>query len=320
MMRLSRMLKILRDPVWGSIGVLIGFVGVFVALAPNVPGELAVIHVRHISSDDYLLPKDRIKLLVAGGEQQSQDFVVDHFIVTNTSTRPLLAKDFVSPIEVASASSAKRILTIESCSEQLTAACAANEVARAEGAAFIPVLWEKSEDKWVATPSLLNPREESCVAVISEASVGTAAKASDRIQWKARIVGLQLRAYDSIQDFATKSGKHWQEYFLTSVRLEGLAVYWFIALQCVFFLITSFVSVRGNWISNLSLRSLFKILLVVLLSSSTAEILIDTFINRRSIADQHAVVWPLIFSHGMLIIWLAYRALRRPRGSTFVPL
>lgn len=313
---MSSVLRVLRDPVWQAIGALIGVIAIFVAIstAPPSGGELAVVHLQKIKFSEYMLPADRIKLLVQGSKQELNDAAVDYFIIQNLTTKPILAADFTKPLEVQKGPNTKRILVVESCSKSLAQKCSPDGASTPSGATYVAFDWAAKGDKWVATPGLLNAGDQSCVVVISEDAGKPTSKTSDRLVWETRIASVQFKAYGSQADFAANQTKRWVDYVTTTVELTGLGAYWFVLLQCTLFVITAYLGARSGWVSGLSSRDLIRLMFVMILATTTSEILIDIFVNRRG-DGLHPISWPLIVLHGVFVGYLAYRALHRQAPS-----
>ena len=82
----------------------IGIIAIFVSVSGSPPsgGELAVVHFQKVKFGDYLLPVDRVKLLVQGSKQEFNEAVVDYFIINNKTSKAILASDYTVPLEAVS--------------------------------------------------------------------------------------------------------------------------------------------------------------------------------------------------------------------------
>jgi hypothetical protein len=314
---MSSILRTLRDPIWQAIGALIGIIAIFVSVSGSPPsgGELAVVHFQKVKFGDYLLPVDRVKLLVQGSKQEFNEAVVDYFIINNKTSKAILASDYTVPLEVKKGPNTKRLLAVESCTKPLAQKCSADGTSTPSGASYVAFDWVAKGEKWVATPSLLNPGDQSCVVVISEDSGKPTTKTTDRLEWETRVTSVQFRVYGSPADFATNQTKSWKDYVETSVIFSGTAAYWFLLLQGTLFVVTAFLGARSSWISSLSLRDLVRLVFIVVVSTTTSEILIDIFVNHRG-DNLHPIVYPLVVLHVTFICYLAYRALRKASSSS----
>jgi hypothetical protein len=309
---MSRALAFLRDPVWQSVGALVGVVTLFVTIATtSSSGELAVVHMGQVKFSDYGLPKDRVQLLVQGSKQELDRAVVDYYTIANTTSRPILPADYAVALEVTRPEGGPHIFLVESCSKFLAEGPGGNRTS--SGGAYVPFEWAtRGNDRWTATPALMNQDDQSCVMVISEVAGGSAPIGSKPVEWNARITNVRFGVYTSVADFNSKASRPWYEYFATAVVLLGAAVYWFVLLQTVLFLSMAALLTQAGWPMRLSFKYLTGLLVTVLLSTSTAEILIDIFINRRS--NLSPLVWPLLALHGFFALYLVYASLRRKAG------
>lgn len=310
---MSLPLRILRDTVWQSIGALISILAIFISVVtlPSSGGELAVIHNSRVKFDD-LIPGQRVQLLAQGLLQELNGTVIDYYILMNTAKRPILPADFTSPIEAVKGLGAKRVLLVDSCAPTPTPTSAQPF----HGASFVAFTWAAQGDGWTAVPALLNPNEQSCVIVISELASSPVQGPPNSVTWRARVANVQLAVYASQLAYYLRPNKPWSEYtFFTQVRLEGTSVYWFVLLQSIIFVATIVLATHSRWIDSGSRFVAIRLLAAMLLSTSTAEILVDIFVNRRG-PMQHPIVWPLLFLHASVLGYFAIRSLRIPRPPT----
>jgi hypothetical protein len=171
---MATFLKRLRDPVWQAIGVLVAVIAIFLSTSTSVDkdAELSIVHVRKLKFSAYWLPAERVKLLIQGLAQDVENVEVDYFVLINSSQKPILPFDFVSPIEVSKGVGTKQLIVVESCSKRMEQACSVDGSSGGMGGTYVTFNWHASKDKWDATPDLLNPRDESCVLLISEKNAG----------------------------------------------------------------------------------------------------------------------------------------------------
>jgi len=76
---MTKLLKIVRDPIWQAVGVLVSIVAIFISTsAPTSQnGELAIIKTHSISFADYLLPSKLIKLKLPSESKDMDGATVD---------------------------------------------------------------------------------------------------------------------------------------------------------------------------------------------------------------------------------------------------
>lgn len=99
---MSKFLKFLRDPVWQSIGVLVGVVAIFVSIAPSTKplGNFSVIHWKKENFIDKWLPSNSVQLLIQGNKQELDNSVIDYYLINNSTEKPILISDYSSPLEI----------------------------------------------------------------------------------------------------------------------------------------------------------------------------------------------------------------------------
>ena len=132
-----------------------------------------------------------------------------------------------------------------------------------------------------------------------------------RFSWATRIENIKLKIYSSDNSYAKENlSKNTDIFFQIVVVLFGAGVYWFFGLFVVFFTVIYYLSIRSGWISISDYRSVGKALLVSVLAISTSEILVDIFVNKRAIEEQHPFICPLLCTHIGLGLYLLYMSVR----------
>lgn len=318
---MNRILQILRDPIWQVVGVFIAVIAIFLSSSDVTTNksELSVIPIRQIRMADHWLPNDHFKLLVQGSKKDMENAVLDYYALINESLDPINPTDFVNPIELHPSKHVKRILSVESCSKPFAKACSVDGSSTANGGTFVPIVWTQKHDKWIAEPLLLNKGDQVCVLIASEFADSNLSTIVTPAEWTARISKVQLKIYSTYQDYNEQHNKKsWIDYIWTSVYLEGIGVYWFVILQSIIFITTAALATRSNWLDLHSRNGMVKSALVLFLCTSTSEILVDIFVNRRAMQHLHPVVWPLLALHTYLFMVLIYRALRGNSTPTVV--
>lgn len=308
------LLRIFRDPVWQAIGTLIAILAVFVSVqqSPSSRGELSVVHWSRVKFTDYLIPSQRVQLLLQGTKRELDRAVIDYYTVMNTAKRPILPADFTSPIEVVKGLGAKRVFVVDSCATTSSPGPLTQRVT------YVALAWAAKGGGWTASPALLNPDEQSCVIIISEPADSPVPENANSVDWRARVANVQLTVYPSPQEFAKRPSKPWSEYTYIAVLLEGTSVYWFVLLQSVIFVATIVLATRARWVVGGSRSIAIRLLAVMLLSTSTAEILVDIFVNRRG-PFLHPIVWPLLLIHVSVLGYFTVRSLRTHAGRPYKP-
>jgi len=311
---MSTFLRIVRDPAWQAVGVIVAVVGIFISTASITKNSgLAVIYSQTVKFREYWLPSKQIKVQVRGTSEDINRLQVDYFFVLNATGKPILPTDFVSPLTVTKARGVKRLLAVEQCANQRAVKC--SPVADSNGPTYVDLTWsERGKENWSTIPTLINRQDQSCVLLIYERDVpGTEGSPAERFSWGGRIVDANLEVFDSIPQFQATNGRPFAYYLLTSVTLFGFGVYWFILLQLVLFVGVIYLALRACWIAKMTRRQVLRVSMVAFLSITSAEILVDIFINKRVEAP---IVWPLLGLHLILCGYLVYRVITRaPRTA-----
>lgn len=272
---MATLLKYLRDPAWKAIGVLVAVIALFMSASTSAPNraELSIVHLRNVKFSDYWLPAERVKLLIEGATQDLENVQLDYFLLINSSQRPIVATDITSPIEITKGSGTKQLIVVESCSKQMAQACLPGGSSGGVGDPYVAFDWNAAgEGTWIAQPGLLNPREESCVLLISEKSAGQLEDAGKRFSWGGRIVDVGLKTYASYAQYVDRRTTHLPYYLWVVVLLQGVGIYWFLTLQAVLFAVFVYLGVQAQWISPVPVSHVFRLLLIAFLSITSAEI------------------------------------------------
>lgn len=304
------LLRILRDPIWQAVGALVGVLAIFLAfVSRSGPSELAVFPYQTVPFSGYMLPDDRVKMLIKGLPSDINSLQATYFLIVNDGDKPLRSSDFAAPISIRSGDDKSKIVLLSSCSEKAASQCSASG---SSAPVYAPMDWTEAKDGWQATPVLLNPTERVCVVVVSE--VGASSSDSEGVtppfKWDARIVGWQFVTYSSFGEYTEKLRLKPLDYFSTYVILAGAGVYWFMLLQGVFFLVVAVLAVRSSWVALPRPWSFARLWLVAALSITSAEILVSIFINEQR---QAPIAWPLLAFHVGLCGYLLYRIYRSGR-------
>lgn len=312
---MTSVMKVLRDPVWQSIGVLIAILALFISTSKVTKDvELSIVHWNNMDFDTYWLPPDGINLQFKNKKEDINKIGIDHFLLINSSSKPILPSDYISQLSVKKINGNGLLYVVESCSQKMEQQCSSAGLVGG-GGAYVPFSWAGSGDKWSAKPELLNAGDQSCVLLISEKDGSEQKPIKSRFQWNGRLVNVRLKNYESPEEYYKSREKNIGDYFFASVIIQGRGIYWFLFLQCVFISVFIYFGSRSQWLPSLEKSHIIKIWFIALLSITSSEILIDIFINRRS--GLHPIIWPLLLAHFALCIFLIrriFRQLLRGRG------
>lgn len=315
-------LKVMRDPIWSMLSVLVAILTIFVTTSQTTLNrkELTVVFDHQSKLANVLLPSDRFKLFLEGTTYDFERTTVDHYLLTNESSGTVRPIDFKSPLTIQPNAGTKQIILVESCSKQLQA-CYGDSSSTPTGGAYAPTSWKQVGDSWEADNPLLNEGERACVLVVS--ILKDVVKTDELIPqtWSARIEGYRLKLYNSPQEYFASKEKRLIDYMWTAVVLQGSGVYWFVLLLAVLLFVNLSIAGTGSWLAVNTKIGVLKCVLLALLCTCTSEILVDIFINRRGHvfnSGLHPVVWPLLAVHSLLVVYLARRAftIRQTRSAS----
>jgi hypothetical protein len=298
--------KIIRDPIWQAAGVLVGIVSIFLTISTSTPlnGELAIIKTQSISFADYLLPSKLITLNLPSASKDMDGAIVEYYTISNNGTKPILPTDYTAQLSV-ELNSGGEILLVDTCA-QPTESQASMSASSCKPGSFVSSSWHKQDGKWVQDQVLLNPTEQLCVVVIRKNRENEKIAS---LSWNGRIVGSKISTYASLDEYSKTLKKGIIYYIQTSIHLEGYGAYWFVILQVSIFYSTLLLARQARWAHSSINSPLWSTVVVMILSTSTSEILVDIFINQNT-NNLSLVVWPLLVSHVLLILYLFIRAFK----------
>ncbi|HEY8037918.1 MAG TPA: hypothetical protein VIF37_20255 [Methylobacter sp.] len=302
---MNTFLKIIRDPIWQAVGVLISVLAIFFTTSVPSPvnGELAIVKTQSINFADYLLPSKLIKLNLQKTSRDMDGAIVDYYTIINKGAKPILPADYTSPL-MAELKVGGEIFLVDSCA-QSNESLSKKSSESCEKGSFVSSTWLKQEGKWVQERALLNSNEQFCVIVIRKP---LSEQSNSIVSWGGRIAGSKISTYASIDEYSKSLEKGITYYLQTNIILVGFGAYWFAALQLATFCATLLLARQANW-PNVQLNSPIWSAVVMLLSTSTSEILVDIFINQNT-SKLSPVVWPLLIIHSLFIVYLFVRALK----------
>jgi len=307
----SRFFTFLRDPVWQLIGVLVAIVGLWVtnASSSKANAELSIYHNQKINFEEYRLPSDRIRLVLNGSNQELSRAVVDYYTITNRSDKAIVASDFTSPITLLQGSQTKKLFLVATCSTN------PSDPKNTGSRTHVALSWTQSGGKWFAQPALLNPGDYSCVTVISqEAETSTKNTApQDRFVWESRIVNIQLRTFDSVEDYAKTLKYDWSDYLGADINMSGYTPYWFAVLQLLLFIGTATLARGAGWISSFAPTDLLKTAGIMLLATGSAESLTSIFTYTR-LSTLHPAVGLFLILHIVIVLAMSRSAKKLNRA------
>ena len=312
---MQKLIKLLRDPVWKVVGIVAGIIFAFATFTKTDAGTrtVAVIHSKQERLVNQWLPGDRFKLQVAGSSYDIDRAVVDRYQIINLSKKSIKGGDFLDPLRVDSPSKSVRVVSVESCSPQLAQACTPSGQ---HANSFVRTAWKQVDSSWVAESPHLNPGDTACILVVTEhEKLGQGSDAAPAPKLNVRVDDYSVVAFKSIYEYELNRSKEITEHFNVSILLLGGGVYWFLMLFAVLLFAGLWLANRGRWADTLSAGGVARCTFVALMAASTAEILVDIFVNRRgNLADPalHPVIWPLLIVQLGFLAYLIWRALHAP--------
>ena len=314
----NRFLSIIRDPIWQLVGVLVSVVALFVAITQTriAPKEISIIYQYQNRLADRLLPGDKYKLLITDTKYDLERSTVDYYLVINRSGQAVRSTDFVTPLTVAASQEAYRIASVDSCAKEHAQVCSAEVAAGADSGAFVATSWKQRDLSWLAENPLLNSGDIACVAVISEYKDLANITTSTKPNWTARIADFSFRVYKSREEYFASTTSKFTQFFLTSISLEGAAVYWFLLLFGFMLVVTLRIAGFASYADLTSNRGVTVIIILILMAASSAEILVYIFAGGSSdsaVARIHPISWPLLAAHVVVVALLVKSALAQRR-------
>lgn len=292
---MKALLRAARDPAWQMIGVVVAVLLAFFASSASEKGrsELSVVHHARSDLSRQLLPEAKFRFLHEDSAYDINRSILDYYVITNESSRPIEPNDFFAPITVELDSSHLKLVAVENCSASAAQACSVDS--RPQGGSYIPFGWAKANEKWQARPLLINPGEKSCVIVVSERlGPDQSAIAEQRPVWSSRVRGITLVQYDSVQAYVETLPRSLSDYFHVIVYMDTVGILWFVFLfASLFFSYIQLARISG-WLPADAILSQVKVVALGLVSITTSEILVDVFVNGNSGDRLHPVVWPLL--------------------------
>lgn len=312
---MNGLLRVLRDPVWQMIGVVVAVITFLITNAQTDlgPKELVAVHVRQGSLTDQWLPSENVQLLIEGAKYDINNAVADYFLLINESSKPILPEDYVNPIEVSPRSYIKRIVRVESCSQSYAQACSSDGTTTPNGGAYTPTTWAQTGLKWISNKPLINESDRACILVVFEPNDVSKEVGKPSVDLSVRIKGVNFRTFDDYRMYF-ESRKRWYHSLYTVVTLSGISVYWFLLLVGTLLFANIRVFQRAKLIDLQRPGGVALLVFVCLLCVSTSEILVDIYVNREgrfSDPGIHPIVWPLLAIHLLFFVYAAWRAFRR---------
>lgn len=298
--------KFMRDPIWQAVGVLVSVLIVFFTISTptSTNGELAIVKTQSIKFSDYLLPNSILRLNLPKSNQSMDGAIVDYFIMINKGAKPILPNEYSAPLTLKSKSS-EEIFLVDSCAQPNDSSLGKDDAKSCKPGSFVSSTWQQHDGAWIQDRALLNSGEQFCVIVIRKSPKDLS---NAPLGWEARIVGVKTATYDSLGEYSKSLEKGLGYYLQTTIRLAGFAAYWFVALQLAAFYATLVLARQARWLRTSLHSPIWPVALAMLLSTSTAEILVDIFINLN-FTHLSPLVWPLLLAHLLLIAYLVKRAI-----------
>lgn len=310
------LLKAARDPAWQMIGVVVAVLLTLFAASTAEKGrsELSVVHHSRTDLSRQWLPDAKFRVLHENSTYDINRSILDYYVLTNESSKPIEPGDFFEPLEVEVGSTGLSLVSVENCSASAAQACSVDS--RPQGGNFVSASWARDGDRWRASPLLINSGEKICVIVVSE-RVGEdlSAIAAERPSWSSRICGMNLVQYKSLQAYAETLPRTLSAYLYVSVYMETEGIVWFTLLFATLFFAYLQLATISGWLNSGTLFGPLKVVALGLVSVTTAEILVDAFVNGNNADQLHPIVWPLLAIAALFFCFLAASALRTPRSQ-----
>ncbi len=292
-----------RDPTWQAIGAIIGLFAVIIStiVAYDIYAQSeAAAHLtirEHCSFDPLSFPgamEDRLTLLIDGEEAQAVR--VHYYSISNLGRTPIHPHDYVKPIRVSvdEADKGWEILAVHT---------------DWSSPSDLEVCWNRVlSNTFDMEPVLLSPDDTFQVAFfLNNSQVDQDSEESPELKWSARIVGvpnLQIKRRDEpiSEEFLSRTleGLHITHY--------GWGLVWLAGLAALLFAASMWLGMHNARITQLTKGQLALTLVIMMLSFSTSEILVDSLVNKNR---QWPGVWLFLTAHVVLSVYLVWPCIRK---------
>jgi len=218
-------------------------------------------------------------------------FSAFYFKIVNTGQTPILPNDFINPIEihVQEPWSFRTVILADSNPPDLK------------------LNWEKKEeDTILLKPLLLNPGDTLQIGFFLTSHFPQKAMSMPHLHWTGRIANI-----NHIIDPYTPKRSFFQQ---TMISLSGYEVTLVLLTAFIFISTTIWFAIKSNLIVSLSRAQKSILILIIFLSFSSAEILIDLFV-RKNLKHQWIGSWPLLGIHLILFLFLAWSYMKNKKGK-----
>ena len=297
---MRKIINLLRDPIWQSIAVLVSVLAIFIGLSDSKINEVSIIPYGEFENLSEYFPDSKIKFTIEGETSNLNNLYYRYFTIQNTSKSSFNKDDFKRNISVKSKNPNVEIALISSCINKKMS----GEVADVSSPQFN---WIKSDEHWQLVPELFNSDEGGCmIMIVRNNSVEQVEISTSDFVWDGRIVGTRLKSYPSEEAYVEDNAKL-SDYMQAGIyiKFETIGIFWFLILQSIFFVVPLFI-VRKIHIDSMS--NVKGYYFICLFSITTAEILVSKFVDGM---PQHPIIWPLLISHFLFFVYLAYKAVNR---------
>jgi len=298
---------IVGGPMWTAFWVPIGaIVTVLVALygGPNVshaPGELAI-----VKAYGFVPERDLPREFV--GKETPTGFNLDGlrsaiYFVINKGPATITPVSFWEPITVRSKTGT--LVLVLPCEKGLTV-----------GNRHVEMAWNtqtsvlQADNEWIVSTTGLNVGDVGCFKVFLQQD-GPASLFVDLVEVSARLKGVTLTTYESLNDLPWQSSWSIDQVFSVSVLLEGQQVYFFVVLQGLIFFLTFQLTAKAGFLVGGHGRTGLLLTAAALLSASSAQNLIT--LQILDLKWVHPALWLTLLAHIVLFAWLAFRIRARSR-------
>jgi hypothetical protein len=135
----------------------------------------------------------------------------------------------------------------------------------------------------------LNPGD-GFYAIVLTRKTESAKNGAKNLHWTAGIANVRVKQYDSFESYL-KTQSRFLDNLLVNVRLQGAAVYYFLLLATLLFLL--FVSLVQLYQARpkLGLPGLALLALIFVLSVGASEVIIDAYYNNT---EQAPIAWVVL--------------------------
>lgn len=290
--------KLIRDPAWQFVGVVIALLGLIVTIWPSIDLSkdepsvtLCNLKQFQIFSADPAPPevKDRLFLTYRGNEIPLTELSVTQFCLSNKTGRTIENSDFIRPLTFELAEGAE-IIYIRNFRQEHTTAVASE--------------WHQVDtSRWEMTPTFLNANETLWIQAVYRIKETIEKNNPEEVfKWQALFKGASFKL--------SPQPEKQHVWYSLKVSHEGLGLYLLIGTGLLFSFISLSLYQRFRSPARFGGNQIITSVILTSASWATAEIIIDFTYNGRE--NQPTIGFLFVISLAIAAIFSTYIAGKPP--------